>query len=613
MSRASSFLSFKSKQKLTMEDLSRDMNQKANVAASTATTSTTNSTTSTCTVMPTPIVFDEKLNSKQRLEILISQVDDEPLHNLMQTEFQHMLIDQQRLVTMLEQKSELAQAENEELKLIIGDSQKRYEKAVREMQFFKKKFDRLVESTRTAEPFHQLQNYLTTSPPQQPPTVVQPTVSTEVASSIYSFNSNNSGSEKLNWPTSPTLYSEPISNDGGRNNSNTAPSLYSNFSSSTESTVFSHFQQQQQQKILEETTKKSPTAYQFSRNPSLVSSYSIPSTAPSIVSSSGASTTSTAAAPMTPVRSSVSMPAAYTENSMILQKKTDPLCFGGSETFWTTLSTGRRSDGTVEKIVKNFLQRGGSPNTANQSFTVPDHAVKYGYGMIHALIVTKSSSALKLLLEHGANPNAVSISQVDEDKSSPCYLAAQVGWFNALYRIVESGGDLISARGGGSKQRTALHTAAENGYMHIAEYIVHMTQGTLNLEKDSSGALPLHYACTSGNTDLVSFLIKVCHNPIDDHDNKSESPIHWAARSGKLEVVTLLTETFGCDVNAYVSKKVPTPFDIAKSSGHKRVAEYLKSKGGITAKKMDKRKEDDDTPPHLKSALSKNGFFLSGF
>lgn len=52
---------------------------------------------------------------------------------------------------------------------------------------------------------------------------------------------------------------------------------------------------------------------------------------------------------------------------------------------------------------------------------------------------------------------------------------------------MQAGGDLISARGGGSKKRTALHVAAEHGHAAIVEYIVNMTQGTLNLEKDILG------------------------------------------------------------------------------------------------------------------------------
>lgn len=345
MSISSSFLSFKHKQKHTMDDLSRDLNQKACIVTTTTTTA----------------LLDEKLNSRERLEMLINQIDDETLHSLMQNEFQHMIIDQQRLVTMLEQRSELVETENEELKLIINDSQRRYEKAVREMQFFKKKYDRLVESNRVAhiEPsHHHLQNYvnLTPSSSPQPTQVIQqspplppPPPSNDI-SSVYSYNTNTNTntSEKLNWPTSPT-YSEPINR--GRNNSNTAGSIFSNFSGSTESTTYSHFQQlqQQQQQRYDENSKKPPTAYQFSRNPSMVSSYSTPSTAPSIISSSGASSTITI--PMTPVRSTTSV-SGYTGSSIIQQRRTDPLSFGGSDALWDTLSKNQGSDVTVEKIIR---------------------------------------------------------------------------------------------------------------------------------------------------------------------------------------------------------------------------------------------------------------------
>lgn len=64
--------------------------------------------------------------------------------------------------------------------------------------------------------------------------------------------------------------------------------------------------------------------------------------------------------------------------------------------------------------LSNFLRRGGSPNTAKQSPT--SNAVKFGFGMIHALIVTKAPGALDLLLQQGANPNVFSLAQIDDDR-----------------------------------------------------------------------------------------------------------------------------------------------------------------------------------------------------
>jgi hypothetical protein len=75
-------------------------------------------------------------------------------------------------------------------------------------------------------------------------------------------------------------------------------------------------------------------------------------------------------------------------------------------------------------------------------------------------------------------------------KVSPCYLAASIGWSVGLQKLVQAGGDLMSARGGGSKKKTPLHAAAEHGHASIVEYVVNMTQGVLNLETDSLGKSP---------------------------------------------------------------------------------------------------------------------------
>ncbi|KAG1206030.1 hypothetical protein G6F35_011333 [Rhizopus arrhizus] len=257
------------------------------------------------------------------------------------------------------------------------------------------------------------------------------------------------------------------------------------------------------------------------------------------VNSSQSTEGSVYSAKMSSQRSSV----YQTGNSIIQQRKLDPLGFGGSDALWDTIAKSQgSSDVTVEKIISNFLRRGGSPNTAKQSAT--SHAVKYGYGMIHALIVIKAPRPLDLLLQQGANPNVISLGQMEEDKVSPCYLAAKVGWLAGLQRLVQAGGDLMSARGEGIKKKTVLHVAAEEGHLSLVEYIIHHTQDVLNHETDSEGANALHYASASGHTDLVAYIIRTCQLSVDTLDNRSETPLHWAARAGQLEVVKLLVEKY---------------------------------------------------------------------
>ncbi|KAI7878809.1 ankyrin [Lichtheimia hyalospora FSU 10163] len=309
---------------------------------------------------------------------------------------------------------------------------------------------------------------------------------------------------------------------------------------------------------------------------------------------------------MTPVRSSTAT-NGYTGTLVIQQRRVDPLIFGGSDALWDTIAKSKGSDATVEKIISNYLRRGGSPNTAKMSESA--HAVKYGYGMIHALIVTKAPGSLDLLLQQGANPNVMTLSQFEDEKVTPCYLAAQVGWLTGLQKLVQAGGDLVAARGAGIKNKTALHVAAEHCHAAVVEYIVNSTQGALNLEEDSQGATVLHYACASGHTDLVSFLARSCQIPVNQPDHRGQLPLHWAARHGRLEVVTLLVERCGCDVNAYVPRRVGTPLDLAKAGSQRRLVDYLKGLGALTGKKMDRRREEEnENDGYLENIFAKNGF-----
>ncbi|CDS08099.1 hypothetical protein LRAMOSA02048 [Lichtheimia ramosa] len=529
---------------------------------------------------------------KEVLTDLIHKVDTTDLQYAMKNEIKRLMNDHERLVCMLQQRSELLENENGQLKMASLESQRRYEKAVREMQFFRRKCE-MQKRPRSLS--------------------IESGSSSEAAVAAAAANNKNK------YPLTPT------------SPQNSTSILDKNSRSSSQSTSNSA---EYQRMIAEQQEQHPPpppppppqtpppaVPHQLNSSPTTTTLASTTSSAHTVSSSNtNASTSSnnksnaTSVAVPPPSRSTATASTTTTTtSSLIQQRRVDPLIFGGSDALWETIAKSKGSDVTVEKIIGNFLRRGGSPNTAKQSPT--SHAVMYGYGMIHALIVTKAPGSLDLLLEQGANPNVMTLSQIEDDKVTPCYLAASVGWLAGLQKLVQAGGDLMAARGAGVKNKTALHVAAEHCHAAVVEYIVSETKGALNLEEDSHGATVLHYACASGHTDLVSFLARSCQIPVNQPDHRGELPLHWAAKHGRLEVVTLLIERCGCDMNIYVPRKVGTPMDLAKNNNHRRLMDYLKGLGALTAKKLEKRREDEagdnGKPEVLENRLEKNGFFFN--
>ncbi|ORX56829.1 ankyrin [Hesseltinella vesiculosa] len=617
---------------------------------------------------------EQRMNPRECLMDLLDQLEDAKLRQVLKIEAKRAFGDQDRLVHMLQQRSELLEQDNQELKLSAQSMQKRYDKAVREMQFFRKKYDNLVAANASdsrlpplpASPLPSTSSALHLSPSQPPaPPPLPPTPSMSMplqthppppmtssaslhqpphahdplgttydgddAHSTVSFDQmrralpSRSTTTTSPWASSasmaPSMTNNTLSSvdtPSLRHRQNSMNTIHSTASSaqslassigmlpgneSTYSSGRSDYSASRHQSTFSvSTTTSSAKSLQFLRaqpSPTASSLHLVPSL-------SGQSI------PMTPVRSTTTT-AGYTGSSLIQQRRVDPLIFGGADGLWETIAKSKGSDVTVEKIISNFLRRGGSPNTAKQT-NQASQLVKYGYGLIHALIVTKAPGSLDLLLQQGANPNAMTLCTNDEDKVSPCYLAAKVGWLAGLQKLVQAGGDLLHSRGG-AKHKTVLHVAAEHCHAAVLEYVIELTQGALTLQVDAQGATVLHYACASGHTDLVSMLVRQCHVPLMQPDQNDELPLHWAARHGRLEVVTLLCERFGVDCNAYVPKRVNTPLDLAKAAGHRRLVDYLKGIGALPTKKMDRKREEEMAkvmPQHFEQTLMRHGLFADG-
>lgn len=374
-------------------------------------------------------------SARECLVQTISQVNDDSLRQQLKVDLNRLLTDHDRLVTMIQQHAQTLEAENDQLKGVVKDQQQRYEKAVREMQFFKKRFDALSKAQQQQQQQHR--QSMSSDSPSEVSSSGGSHIQAQLPPATPSINGTSTAATPLppppntplpapppagvNFPLTPTSPQPSLSIHSDNN-----PSLRPSRSSSSSNTS-SHLQHYQ---AYWNHSNTSPSGASFTSSSSSTGSlrhhappplHSSTSLDPSFESSrflrhnpsiSSASTSS--GYPLSPTQSISSTTTSTATNPMILQRRVDPLMFGGSDALWDTIAKSQGSDFTVEKIITNFLRRGGSPNTAKQSPT--NQNVKYGYGMIHALIVTKTAGALDLLLQQGANPNAMTLSDEDKDK-----------------------------------------------------------------------------------------------------------------------------------------------------------------------------------------------------
>lgn len=136
-------------------------------------------------------------------------------------------------------------------------------------------------------------------------------------------------------------------------------------------------------------------------------------------------------------------------------------------------------------ITSNYIRRGGNPNVAKNSDTVKN--VKEGYGLIHAIIAVKNTSALQRLLNAGANINVCPLTSKREDTITPLILAAKIGYMNGVKLLIEHGGQSLLLDSRGPYGETALHAAVQSGSDELAGYLLRLSRNVLLEKTDNNG------------------------------------------------------------------------------------------------------------------------------
>ena len=126
-----------------------------------------------------------------------------------------------------------------------------------------------------------------------------------------------------------------------------------------------------------------------------------------------------------------------------------------------------------------------------------------------------------------------------------------------------------------SHRRTALHLAARGGHLDAFNYLLNL--GLNPAAKDRRGAGIFHYASSGGSVELLKSIIS--RDLIPPSHDKQWSPLHWACRTGNRDVIELLTKegVHSVCMTTLQPNRSWSPLSIALFHGNGKMVEQLPS------------------------------------
>jgi ankyrin repeat protein len=216
---------------------------------------------------------------------------------------------------------------------------------------------------------------------------------------------------------------------------------------------------------------------------------------------------------------------------------------------------------------------------------------------------------LGMLLEHGANPELLSLSKKKfKDKNyieENIHVAIEQGYINLISYICKYGDD-INIRlpcdncRYSKEYSTVLHKAVFSDRLQVACVLID-NGANVNM-RDSEGNTALHLAAKGGKVDAARCLVER-KGSVSAPNKKGDTPLHVAAKNGKFEIVKYLVKK-GADVNKLnKNESGKTALHVAVCEDDLHIVKYLYENGGHEVCK--KNEHADVTPLHLAASAGK--------
>ncbi|CAK5080340.1 unnamed protein product [Meloidogyne enterolobii] len=203
--------------------------------------------------------------------------------------------------------------------------------------------------------------------------------------------------------------------------------------------------------------------------------------------------------------------------------------------------------GDVNKLLSLLDSCSVSPNSVDQD----------DCSLLHWAAINNRIEAAKLLLQRGANVNAVG----GVLASTPLHWAARHGHARMVAVLVRNGADWTIRDVEGF---TALHVAVQFGCIPVAAYLIAMGQSPDEL--DTTRMTPSIWAAYKAcSKDSLRMLAKLGADLEKTDSTYRNSPLHWAVAQGNHMAVSTLIKL---NVNlSQLNKENETPLDIARRRG----------------------------------------------
>ncbi|KAF1922508.1 ankyrin [Didymella exigua CBS 183.55] len=197
-----------------------------------------------------------------------------------------------------------------------------------------------------------------------------------------------------------------------------------------------------------------------------------------------------------------------------------------------------------------------------------------------------STGCIRLLLQHGTNPNSISI-----DRQTPLTVAAQYGHLDAVQMLLDEPSTEIALRG--KSGRSALLFAAANGHLEIVDVLVE--RGAFSPDdQDNVHWTPLFWAVQGDYAGIVQSLLKQASVDVNRTDKSGRSILSWAAGEGAQRALKVLLKHPSVDLNLKDAQG-RSPLSWAAGNGQREVVSTLMHRAGV-----DKSTKDKD----LRNAIS---------